>query len=294
MAGIIEAVFPNITAGAVFASAFFLTASPFVLWICVVKAKMKWPVPALLPPLLLLSTAAGIIRSGERRNPQPPPTPANAVQPQTPEVARSERQTPGQTSPQQGSSTEASDKQADVSKWLATYRNEQAIIRLGNSLRDKGDFDGAIAKYREALRLRPADGSLHSDLGWAFEHKGDLDNATKEYEAALKINSQDNFSRAGLGRIKDKRAAGQQPSRVLANHAATAANQRPAMPASEPQTKVPLPSPTVSQGVTSTLMAKAPQRLDSGALLLASRQIRTATKFNRLPQPSVQRVRAAL
>ena len=155
------------------------------------------------------------------------------------------------------------EKQVDVDKSIAKFLERQTIINLGNALRDKGDFDGAIAKYRQALPLGPADGELHSDLGWAFEHKGDLDNATAEYNAALRINPLDNFSRAGLSRIKDKKAAQRQTSQASASQPPTAASLQPPKPASQPQMNVPLAGPTASQGVTHTPMAGTPQRFDS-------------------------------
>lgn len=188
-------------------SSFLITGAPIALWICVVKVKMKWPIPAFLPSAFMLLLAV-IAITAERVVIRP----AKAVQPQTLETARTEMQTPiPNTSPQLGNqSTQGSEKEADVDKSFANFLMQQTIINLGNALRDKGDFDGAIAKYRQALRLRPADGELHSNLGWVFEQKGDLENATTEYDAAIRINPLDNFSRAGLSRIKDKRAAPQQ------------------------------------------------------------------------------------
>lgn len=55
----------------------------------------------------------------------------------------------------------------------------------------------------------------------------------------------------------------QQTSQVAASQPPTAASQQPPKPASQPQTNVPLASPTASQGVTHTPMAKTPHRFDS-------------------------------
>ena len=44
----------------------------------------------------------------------------------------------------------------------------------------KGDMDGAIAEYREALRLNPNNDMAHYNLGLALEHKGDWDGAMAE------------------------------------------------------------------------------------------------------------------
>jgi len=53
-------------------------------------------------------------------------------------------------------------------------------IALGN----KGDMDGEIAEYREALRLNPKNENAHFNLGLALEQKGDRRGALEEYRAA--------------------------------------------------------------------------------------------------------------
>ena len=53
--------------------------------------------------------------------------------------------------------------------------------------RRKGDWDGAIAEEREALRLNPNNASAHSNLGLALEKKGDLRGALEEYRAAYML-----------------------------------------------------------------------------------------------------------
>jgi len=54
-------------------------------------------------------------------------------------------------------------------------------------LGQKGDRDGAIAEYREALRLNPANHLAHYDLGVALEKKGDRQGALQEYRAAYQL-----------------------------------------------------------------------------------------------------------
>ena len=49
---------------------------------------------------------------------------------------------------------------------------------------DKGDLDGAIAEYREALRLNPNDETAHNNLGFALEHKHNFREALQEYRTA--------------------------------------------------------------------------------------------------------------
>ena len=56
-----------------------------------------------------------------------------------------------------------------------------AHINLGVALGRKGDWDGAIAEYHEALRLNPNNslGALY--LGLALGTEGDLDGEITEY-----------------------------------------------------------------------------------------------------------------
>jgi len=116
IAGIIQAVFPRTTDGAAFSSALFFVAAPFVLWACVTKARMKWPMPALAPFLMVLFIAAAIISTGEEEIPQHPPTPVSAVHPQTSEASGTEVQSPLQAvSPQPGNKSAGASKGHPVS-----------------------------------------------------------------------------------------------------------------------------------------------------------------------------------
>ena len=66
---------------------------------------------------------------------------------------------------------------------------EGAVTHLdrGNALLDQGDLDGAIAEYREALRLKPDYANVHNNLGVALKGKGGLDGAIAEYREALRL-----------------------------------------------------------------------------------------------------------
>ena len=68
--------------------------------------------------------------------------------------------------------------------WMAYYN-------LGIALNDHGDTDGAIAKYREAIELRPSYAEAHYNLGRLLVQKGQLDDAIAHYEKALEINPAD-------------------------------------------------------------------------------------------------------
>ena len=49
-----------------------------------------------------------------------------------------------------------------------------AHYNLGVALGSKGDLDGAIAEYREALRLNPNNDEAHVNLGVALGQQGRL------------------------------------------------------------------------------------------------------------------------
>ncbi len=58
---------------------------------------------------------------------------------------------------------------------------------LAIALTQKGSFDAAIYEYREAFRLDPFDAKSHSNLGIVFAQKGDLDSAIQEFKEAVRI-----------------------------------------------------------------------------------------------------------
>ena len=69
---------------------------------------------------------------------------------------------------------------------LAPSRSGLSFI-YGNALYSLGNADGAIAQFKEALRLKPDDAGAHNNLGNALRHKHDLDGAIAEYREALRL-----------------------------------------------------------------------------------------------------------
>ena len=59
---------------------------------------------------------------------------------------------------------------------------------LGNGLYTRGDLDGAIVEYREALTLNSNYSYAHYNLGLALEKKSDRRGALEEYRAAYTLN----------------------------------------------------------------------------------------------------------
>src|SRR5438067_1602731 len=63
----------------------------------------------------------------------------------------------------------------------------EAHYNLGNALYVKGDHDGAIAEYREAIRVKPDHAEAHHNLGSALDDKGDHDGAIAEWHEAIRL-----------------------------------------------------------------------------------------------------------
>jgi Flp pilus assembly protein TadD len=66
-------------------------------------------------------------------------------------------------------------------------RLEDEATKRGNLLRDKGDFDGAIAAYTEAIRLNPHNAQLYSSRGQAYARKGEWEKAIADCTQAIHL-----------------------------------------------------------------------------------------------------------
>ena len=75
----------------------------------------------------------------------------------------------------------------------------QCPLCLGDALAGKGDVDGAIAEFREVVRLDPKDEFTHVNLGDALASKGDVDGAITEYREALRLDPKDEVTHVNLG-----------------------------------------------------------------------------------------------
>ena len=68
---------------------------------------------------------------------------------------------------------------------LVASEHAIALIRLemGKTLQGQGDFDGALAQIRAAIRSQPGNRAAHRELGLALVSQGDLDGARAEFQA---------------------------------------------------------------------------------------------------------------
>ncbi len=78
-------------------------------------------------------------------------------------------------------------------------------LTRGDALLMKGDVDGAIREYREALRIHPNFAHAHNGLGLALDKKDDVDGAIREYREALRLGATDAATHYNLGRLLAKK-----------------------------------------------------------------------------------------
>jgi lipoprotein NlpI len=77
-----------------------------------------------------------------------------------------------------------------------------AFNERGNALYNKGDLDGALKDYGEAIRLKPDYAAALYNRGNVRRAKDDLDSSLKDYDESIRLNpsSADAFNNRGLAR----------------------------------------------------------------------------------------------
>jgi Tfp pilus assembly protein PilF len=70
---------------------------------------------------------------------------------------------------------------------------------LGNALFKKGDVNGAIAHYEQALQIKPGYADAHNNLGNALLQKGSVDEAATQFQKALEIDPDNANAHNNLG-----------------------------------------------------------------------------------------------
>jgi VWFA-related protein len=73
-----------------------------------------------------------------------------------------------------------------------------AHYALGQMLENRGDLDGAIAEFRKVVRLSPNDDRAHESIAGDLGEEGNLAGAIEEYQEALRLNPKNERARAGL------------------------------------------------------------------------------------------------
>ena len=86
-----------------------------------------------------------------------------------------------------------------------TQNNDMALSNLGIALDKKGQIDGAICQFQEALRLRPDSPGAHYDLANALQEKGQLEKAISQYQEAIRLKPNHADDHNNLGNALDKK-----------------------------------------------------------------------------------------
>ena len=68
----------------------------------------------------------------------------------------------------------------------------------------RGDYDGALARYREQLALDPANTSVHTDIGRVLRLRGDLEGAARELAISLQRRPSDPKARYELALVDEQ------------------------------------------------------------------------------------------
>jgi|SRR6185503_16116351 len=84
-------------------------------------------------------------------------------------------------SPTQGTATVTATNVAGASNDLVTLMNE------GTELVARGDTEGAIQKYRAAMKLNPEDEEVYFNMAFAYARQGNTNQAIHYYNEALRI-----------------------------------------------------------------------------------------------------------
>ena len=78
-------------------------------------------------------------------------------------------------------------------------KTASALKKAGDRARDRGDFRGAAAAYRDALELSPSDVTLHTELGWSYIELSKNADAATHFSRATVLAPQRAEAHYGLG-----------------------------------------------------------------------------------------------
>src|SRR5436305_10604670 len=76
-----------------------------------------------------------------------------------------------------------------------------AQLSFGTSMAQRGLWQEALFRFREAERLDPQNPRVHNNLGVAYEAAGDFENALKHYKRALEIAPEHRQAKANYARF---------------------------------------------------------------------------------------------
>lgn len=88
---------------------------------------------------------------------------------------------------------------------LVAQANNQELKEMleeGRRLVDAGDYNGAIAVYRQALRLAPKNAKIHSGIGYLYAQQGNFQEALIAYRRAIGLSPNNSEFYYAVGYIK--------------------------------------------------------------------------------------------
>ncbi len=86
--------------------------------------------------------------------------------------------------------------------------------REGEAMFERGETDGAIGRFRAAVRAAPGNAYYHNNLGWALFQAGKVDEAGRELNEAVRLDPRRDIAYANIGEVE--RARGNIPAAIAA------------------------------------------------------------------------------
>ncbi len=80
----------------------------------------------------------------------------------------------------------------------------EVLLELGQSYLLHKEYDNAIKKFSEALKINPHDPELYYYLGLAYEGANKIEDAIKMYEKTLGLDKTFNNAEMRLNELKNK------------------------------------------------------------------------------------------
>jgi tetratricopeptide (TPR) repeat protein len=87
----------------------------------------------------------------------------------------------------------------------ANIQNAVTYTDLGLAREKKGDLNGAMADFNQAIKLNPRDDAAYNARGVLRKKKGDLDGAMADYDQAIQLNPKYAFPYNNRGNVRRKK-----------------------------------------------------------------------------------------
>ncbi len=145
--------------------------------------------------------ADGTVNQGHMTPEQPPEkTPEKSQQSKTPKSKN-----PGAEYPSSGpQDTEAAWEKASEAAIGARDQEIRTLLKDGIKLSKRKEFDGAVDKFNQVIRLDPQNAEAFFSLGVIYESKGQLDQALTSYNQAADINPDRMDYKEAIVALQDK------------------------------------------------------------------------------------------